>query len=89
MEFAYLLPKGGVDMTTRLYNLSKFIAALTEYQEVGALLLDEDEIKRCLSASCHKPAPIDASLECTHELITLHAGACDRCGAFFVRPIRR
>lgn len=75
-------------MSTRLYNLGKLIANLTEYQETGATLLGEDEIKRCLLASRHQP-PAGKSLECTHELITLHAGTCDKCGAFFVRPLGR
>lgn len=75
-------------MSTSLYNLASLIAALKEYQDVGALLLGDDEIRRCLITSRQQP-PADKSMECTHELITLHAGTCDRCGAFFVRPIRQ
>lgn len=75
-------------MSTQLYDLGTLIAALQEYQETGATLLGEDEIRRCLFASRHQ-FPADKSLECTHELITLHAGTCDRCGAFFVRPLGR
>ena len=76
-------------MSAKLYNLGKLIAELQEYQETGASLLAEEEIERCLTASRHEPAPTDRSMECTHELITLHAGTCDRCGAFFVRPLGR
>ena len=80
--------KGGRDMSTQLYNIGKLITELKEYQESGALLLDKDEIERCLTASRHQPLA-DKSVECTHELITLHAGTCDRCGAFFVRPLQQ
>jgi len=80
--------KGSEDMSTQLYNLGKLIAELKEYQESGAVLLGEDAVKRCLIASRH-PSPADKSVECTHELITLHAGTCERCGAFFVRPLKR
>ena len=83
------LQKGGKDMSATLYNLRKLIAELQEYQESGATLLAEDQIERCLTASRHEPAPTDRSVDCTHELITLHAGTCDRCGAFFVRPLQR
>jgi len=74
-------------MSVKLYNLATLIAALKEYQEAGAILLPEEEIERCLTSSRHPP-PAEEILACRHELITLHAGTCDRCGAFFVRPIR-
>lgn len=75
-------------MSVKLYNLVKLIAGLKEYQEAGALLLPEEEIERCLTASIH-PSPAGDFMECKHDLITLHAGTCDRCGAFFVRPLGR
>jgi len=74
-------------MSAKLFDLAKLIAELKEYQETGVLLLPEEEIERCLTNSRHPP-PADETLACRHELITLHAGTCDRCGAFFVRPIR-
>ena len=45
---------------SQLYDLGKLIAALNEYQEVGATLIGEDEIERCLTASRHQP-PADKS----------------------------
>ena len=76
-------------MSTRYYELGKLIAGLKEYQEVGALLIGEEEIHRCLDASRRAAPKKDLLDDCSHELITLHAGTCDRCGAFFVRPIHR
>lgn len=76
-------------MAKKIYNLGKLIAELREYQESGAILLAEEEIVRCMSIARHHPAHADRRMECTHELITLHAGTCDRCGTFFVRPLGR
>ncbi len=82
------IPERRRDMSVPLYNLAKLIVELKAYQEVGATLIPEEEIERCLSTSRHPP-PADEILAYRHELITLHAGTCDRCRAFFVRPLGR
>ena len=70
------------------YNVANLIAGLQEYREVGVLLIGQEEISRCLNDSLQATVDSDDPQdECPHDLITLHAGTCDRCGAFFVRPI--